>query len=574
MIKNRSARHLACCLAALFIVTAVLAGPAAATAPKRVAIVPFTANAQKDISFLIKGIRDMLASRLAWKQRVVVIEPDLVQRAMKKLPGPYTDAKARRLGRDLGADAVVFGSVTMLGKTISLDARVVRVKGEQPALTAYVGAGSMDQVIPSINQFAQRINAEVFARPEAMAAARRRQDAAEAAAAAGRRAKAEGSAAAGGSTPLSQLPPNISPLNPLFRRAISGVESDRFWRSPRIKGVITALSVADVDLDGKKELLVLLPHSLRIYRLAGKHFSLVREFKDGPMGNYLFVDTADLDHDGRPEIYVTNMNRKTLQSFILEVKGPGFVYRLKDVPYYFRIQPRPGAKGVMLLGQKAAVDSPFWGPVYELTFTGDKIKQVRTLKLPDLANVLNFALIDVNGNGRPWTAVVDFGNHIRLYNSARRLMWTSGGRYAASAKYVPFLPLTGSDEANNDWWYIPTRMVPTDLDGDGKQEMLVVRNDDRLAGLGGRLQLFYQGVLYSLFWNGLSMAEIWRTPRISGFVTDYTISDVGNTGRPALVLSVGQTDRSGIFTKGTSYVVAFSLKPESIKPPARKKRGL
>lgn len=88
MIKNRSARRLACCLAALFIVTAVLAGPAAAAAPKRVAIVPFTANAQKDISFLIKGIRDMLASRLAWKQRVVVIEPDLVQRAMKKLPAP------------------------------------------------------------------------------------------------------------------------------------------------------------------------------------------------------------------------------------------------------------------------------------------------------------------------------------------------------------------------------------------------------------------------------------------------------------------------------------------------------
>lgn len=573
MIKQISARRLACWVTAFCILVAGLAGTAEAAAPKRVAILPFSANAKDDISFLIKGIRDMLATRLAWKERVVVIEPDLVRRAMQKTPGPYNDAKARKLGKELGADAVVFGSVTMLGKTVSLDARVVRVVGDQPALTAYVGAGSLDQVIPSINQFAQRINAEVFARPEAMAAAKKQEAATEAATAAGRRPTAEGQAT-GGSGPLEQLPPNISPLNPLFRRALSGVESDRFWRSPRIKGVITSLAVADVDLDGKNELVVLLPNSLRIYRLAGKHFSLVREFKGGPMGNYLYVDAADLDGDGRPEIYVTNMNRKTLQSFVLEVKGPGFIYRLKDVPYYFRIQPRPGGKGLMLLGQKAAVDSPFWGPIYELSFTGDKIKQVRTLKLPELANIYNSVLIDVNGNGRPWTAVVDFGNHIRLYNSGHRLMWTSGGRFAASAKYVPFIPLSASDESNDDWWYIPTRMVPTDLDGDGKQEMLVVRNDDRLAGLVGRLQLFYQGVVYSLFWNGLSMNEVWRTPRISGFLTDYTISDVGNTGRPALVLSVGQSDRSGFFTKGTSYVVAFSLKPESIKTPARKKQGL
>lgn len=568
---SQRGRRLIRLLAVVIAVMAILAPQARAAAPQRVAIVPFSANAKDDISFLIKGIRDMLATRLAWQDKVVVVEPDLVSRAMAKVKPPYSDQKARELGKAMGADAVVFGSVTVLGKSVSMDARVIRVKGDQPALTAYVAASGMDQVIPNINQFAQRINAEIFARPDAVAAAAAKRRSAEAAQPSGGGLK-QGPET--GVTPLDQLPPNMSPLNPLFRRALSGIESDHFWRSPRINGNITSLAVADIDLDGKNELLVLLPGSLRVYRLAGQHFALIKEFKDGPRGTYLFVDTADMDGNGRPEIYITNMNRKTLQSFVLEVKDGGFAYLLKDAPYYFRVQPRPQGRGVMLLGQKCAVDSPFFGPIHELEFKGGSIKQTRTLKLPDLANILNFVLIDINGKGTPWTAVVDFGNHIRLYSPGNKLMWTSGGQFAASAKYVEYIPMTGSDEGQEDWWYLPTRMIPTDLDGDGKQEMLVVRNDDRMAGLVGRLKLFYQGTMYSLYWNGLSMTEAWRTPRISGYLTDYAIADVGNVGRPALVMSVGQTSSGGFFDKGSSFVVAFTLKPESIKTPRQLKRGL
>ena len=37
----------------------------AAEAPKKIAILPFTMNADRDLSFLRKGIVDMLSSRLA-----------------------------------------------------------------------------------------------------------------------------------------------------------------------------------------------------------------------------------------------------------------------------------------------------------------------------------------------------------------------------------------------------------------------------------------------------------------------------------------------------------------------------
>jgi hypothetical protein len=134
------------------------------------------------------------------------------------------------------------------------------------------------------------------------------------------------------------------------------------------------------------------------------------------------------------------------------------------------------------------------------------------------------------------------------------------------------MQLSGDGVAEGDWWFLPTRILPIDLDGDSRQELVVVQNDDRAKGMMGRLKLYYQGTIFSLIYSGLGMVESWRTPRISGYLTDYAVADVGNVGRPALVMSVGETTVEGFFEKGTSYVVAFTLKPTAThkKPPVNK----
>ena len=121
-------------------------------APNRVVVLPFTANSQEDISFVVKGLRDMLASRLPWQDKVTVVEPDLVAPVLKKFPPPYNDAKAREIGKEISANVVVYGSITKLGKSVSVDARVVKVDQPGPALTAFVHAKDLDAVIPQINQ--------------------------------------------------------------------------------------------------------------------------------------------------------------------------------------------------------------------------------------------------------------------------------------------------------------------------------------------------------------------------------------------------------------------------------------
>jgi hypothetical protein len=71
------------------------------------------------------------------------------------------------------------------------------------------------------------------------------------------------------------------------------------------------------------------------------------------------------------------------------------------------------------------------------------------------------------------------------------------------------------------------------------------------------LKLFTSSERYNLEWDGLGMAENWRTKKINGYVADYCFKDIDNDGKPeivlALVLSVGASLRD------KSVIVVYKL---------------
>ncbi len=376
---------------------------------------------------------------------------------------------------------------------------------------------------------------------------------------------------------MDKLPPNISPLNPLFLRALSGVDSDRYWRSPRIEGTITALSVGDIDLDGKNELVVCLPDRIRVYRLDGQTFGLVTEFKNGPPGHYLFVDIADIDGDGRPEVFVSSIYNGLVNSFVLvwAPQGGGLAMKVKDLDYYLRVQPNPLGKGNILWGQAKSMDKPFAGPVYRMKASEGTYVPDTALSLPEHAHIYNFVQADINGSGEAFTVMIGPGHTLQVWRNPHDQQYKGGEIYGMSAKFIQTEGWTDPSNFGEEdvWNFIPTRLVLNDLDGDGRAEIVVVQNKDSMEGLFQKLRMMYRGTIFSFYWNGMSLVENWRTPRISGYLTDYTIADVGNVGRPALIMSVVQTDMQGFWEKGTGHIVAFTLKPQSEKTPARRRRA-
>ena len=91
--------------------------------PQKLVVLPFTMNSDRDLNFLREGIMDMLSSRLAWKDKLEIIEKGVVKKEFDAVPGPMNEAKALAIGKVLGADYVIFGSLTVFGESVSLDAK-------------------------------------------------------------------------------------------------------------------------------------------------------------------------------------------------------------------------------------------------------------------------------------------------------------------------------------------------------------------------------------------------------------------------------------------------------------------
>jgi UMF1 family MFS transporter len=67
---------------------------------------------------------------------------------------------AKKIGLRVGADYVVFGSLTKIGNYISLDARMISITEDKPPLTAFTQHQALDDVMLKIGDFGTEIGIE------------------------------------------------------------------------------------------------------------------------------------------------------------------------------------------------------------------------------------------------------------------------------------------------------------------------------------------------------------------------------------------------------------------------------
>ncbi|RUM87023.1 MAG: hypothetical protein DSZ24_07205, partial [Thermodesulfatator sp.] len=134
----------------------ILSSPLWAAYPKRVAVVPFKVNASQDLAYVREGIQDMLTTRLFAPGQVETVDPALVKKTLAKLGKPFTLEKARALGEKLGVDYVLFGSVSVFGENVSVDAELLPIKEARSPITLYTEVKGLGEVIPTLAEFAKR----------------------------------------------------------------------------------------------------------------------------------------------------------------------------------------------------------------------------------------------------------------------------------------------------------------------------------------------------------------------------------------------------------------------------------
>ena len=524
----------------------------AAEKPARVAVVPFTIHAEKDLSFLKQGIVDMLSSRLAWEGRVEVVSRDEVLKAIPD-SGLLTEREARGIGTAVDADYVLFGSLTVFGSSVSIDAKMMDISGSRPTLAFFNQSQGMDEVVPRINQFAEEINAAVFGRKVAAQALPRQQAPQQAPSIYAHPEKGlEPELRQGGFVREGQSPFVVE------RDAQGGGD---FWKSPNIAEELKGIALADVDGDGKTETILISAQKVLIYRVEAGRFIKLGEYRGESYKNFIGVDAVDTKKDGRAEIFVTSLDTSAnrLDSFVLEWQENKPALTATGLNWYFRAVDHP-LRGRLLLGQKRGVTQLFAAGVYELEWNGKAYDAAMPLDLPGGVTVFGFALGDFMKDGREVIVALDRYDHLRLLSPSGQKEWESKDTFGGSENFLEVPASGGAKDENPNRVYLPQRILMLDLDRNGQREVLVVRNHAFTGRAFERYRRYDEAQFESLSWDGLGLARSWHTRKVSGYVCDFAVGDFDNDGRPDLVAAL-VSKRDPIIGKARSSVIAYDLSP-------------
>ncbi len=510
------------CLILMFIT------PAHSKTPKKVAILPFTMHADRNLTFLKEGIMDMLATRLAWKGEVEILEKGLIKKAMKGIKGPINRDRAILIGKKLHADYVIMGSLTVFGDSVSIDARILDVNKSEELITAFNQSKGMNEVIPTINKFAQDINEKIMGRIVA------------------RMPSSEYSMRPSGPQGL------VAPGGSFQGKGIGHVQTFRTE--------ITSLDVADVDGDGKNELIFTDYRSINVYKWDGKTFIKIYGYKGSKSSNYVYVSVADLDRNGKAEVYLSNIKGSGLSSSVLEWDGTRLAPIITGQGWFFRVTDIPG-KGTQLIGQKRLVDGSYFGPVRILKREGNKIIPGKELNLPRYANVFNFVQAEFAGPGKVFTVMLDPYERLTLYDPKGDEIWRSEEFFGGALTFMRDKGKTVSmaDAGTGKYVYLPSPIYLTDVDGDGQIEVMICKNHSRSGRLFMALRDFSSGKVHFMIWDKMGLRTKWTSRKLTGPVVGYRVSDVDGDGKQELVIASVMKE-SAVGRKGKSKLVVFDLK--------------
>jgi hypothetical protein len=335
---------------------------------------------------------------------------------------------------------------------------------------------------------------------------------------------------------------------------------------------IEGLSIADVDGDGSNEVVFVSYNQIFIYRYQNEGLQEIKNISHKSFHRLMFVDTADINHNGTPEIFVTDYisSNQRLKSMVIEWNGKDFAVIAEMPNWYLRVL-ETSASGPLLLGQKRGTGSSFTftspqdalfdRDIHEMKWQDGGYASAGKFALPKKEMTLyDFTQGDASNNGQIETVAFLRNDYIRIYDQAGKPAWESSEIYGGSRLFfeAPDIErstsnvVTRTPRTTN--YYLPQRIHISDIDADGLNEIIVVKNYDGGGGIFARIKSFKEGRIDCFSYDNIGVQPKWQTRNIAGYISDYVVGDLNNDGLNEIVLSAVAKSKS-IMSKGESNII-------------------
>lgn len=270
---------------------------------------------------------------------------------------------------------------------------------------------------------------------------------------------------------------------------------------------------------------------------------------------HINLDQADINGNGRPELFVTGMREGKVFSSVIEFQEGAF-RRIAEIPGFLAVTSYPG-RGTVLLGQEYDAVSFYSGQPREYVWSEGKYAAASEVRVPKGFGIYGWTFADL-GERQPLLVALDGDDRLHVY-AADTLLWKSAEQYSAVDNYV-FKPVTGMEavltgqSGQNDKSRrvrLPGRVLALDVNGDGRDEIVVVKNITSTF-IGG----FSGAELQGMSWTGARMDPVFSVKDIPGPVLDFRGSrdDRQEKRINALVRTKG-----GLFAKDRQQMIGYSI---------------
>jgi len=126
----------------------------------RILVLPFGINSQQDLSYLKTEIPEVLKNHFKQNGAIVIEIDSIPDFSLENQPKSV--AGMRNLGIKSGADYVVWGSLTWLGKKFSIDAKMLESFNNEPPTILFVEEKGIENLFISVKKLSENLGIRIF----------------------------------------------------------------------------------------------------------------------------------------------------------------------------------------------------------------------------------------------------------------------------------------------------------------------------------------------------------------------------------------------------------------------------